>query len=170
MLFKKLAPCTASNILRANYATVASPQASSRDHWPHPVQSTTPPTPYQIFSTTPSEPYSKARFTELVKIYHPDRCDHPAGHACAHLPATTRLERYRLIVSAHRILSNPERRKAYDRFGAGWTGSPETDSNSPFSRRTPEGDKRYPFSPSSNATVSIPCKLIPLCRVAMLIL
>jgi hypothetical protein len=94
MLFKKLAPCTASSLLKANYATVASSKAPGADHWPHHVHSTKPPTPYQILNTTPSEPYSKARFTELVKIYHPDRCDHPAGHACAHLPPTTRLERF----------------------------------------------------------------------------
>src|SRR5262249_52867659 len=41
------------------------------------------------------------------------------------IPQHVRLERYRLIVAAHAILSDPLRRSAYDRYGAGWNGHPE---------------------------------------------
>lgn len=35
------------------------------------------------------------------------------------------MERYRLIVAAHHILSDPVKRSAYDRYGAGWNGKAE---------------------------------------------
>lgn len=83
--------------------------------WP----ATTPFTPYDIFKQKPNAPYSKARFYDLVKIYHPDRpCN---GHPlCKDISPEVRLHRYRLIVAAHEILSDPAKREAYDRFGAGW--------------------------------------------------
>ena len=60
--------------------------------------------------------YCKARFYELVKMYHPDRSPGTrSGNSQA-----TRNERYRLIVAANAILSDPTKRCAYDRFGAGW--------------------------------------------------
>ena len=93
------------------------------------------PTPYEIFKLHPSAPYSKRRFYELVKLYHPDS----TGQSCAipssttskssidpyYLPASLRLYRYRLIVQAHTILSDPAKRAAYDRYGAGWDGMPD---------------------------------------------
>lgn len=66
--------------------------------------------------------YTKARFYELVKIYHPDRSN---GSSTTH---QTKIERYRLIVAAHTILSDPVKRSAYDRFGAGWNGKAEVDA------------------------------------------
>jgi curved DNA-binding protein CbpA len=94
---------------------------------------TSPPTPYEIFHLPPTAPYSKRRFYELVKIYHPDRhlrapaAEHPivasrlnpgAGVEC--LSRAVKLERYRLVVAANDILSDPAKRAAYDRYGAGW--------------------------------------------------
>ena len=38
------------------------------------------------------------------------------------------MERYRLIVAAHEILSDPVKRRAYDNTGAGWNGRPEHDA------------------------------------------
>ena len=38
------------------------------------------------------------------------------------------MERYRLVVAAHEILSDPTKRKAYDMTGAGWSGRPEHDA------------------------------------------
>ncbi|KAL9095510.1 MAG: hypothetical protein Q9165_002381 [Trypethelium subeluteriae] len=63
---------------------------------------------------------------------------------------STRLERYRLIVSAHNILSDPLKRRAYDRYGAGWAGEPEL-HRSDLDRRHPRSS---PFShdPMYNAT------------------
>lgn len=61
-----------------------------------------------------------------MKIYHPDTsCNHDEN--CPH---HLKLERYRLIVTAHAILSDPEKRRAYDRFGAGWAGAPEAATSS----------------------------------------
>lgn len=112
---------------RRLYATVrdASPSSEQPDllQWP---ESTTVPTPYQILHTSPRDRYTKHCFYKLVKIYHPDR------NICCHedqdvkhirlLPGTVKLERYRLIVAAHEILSDPTRRRAYDRYGTGWEG------------------------------------------------
>ncbi|EEH19984.1 hypothetical protein PABG_02243 [Paracoccidioides brasiliensis Pb03] len=76
-------------------------------------------TPYDIFKLSKAEPYSKRRYYDLVKVYHPDRNsnDHPL---CKNLPESMRLHRYRLIVAAHEILSDPVKREAYDRYGFGW--------------------------------------------------
>ncbi|KAF2144401.1 uncharacterized protein K452DRAFT_284714 [Aplosporella prunicola CBS 121167] len=88
--------------------------------WPQCAHPHKPPTPYQIFDLCKGAPYRKDRFVELVKIYHPDR--NLPSHikpdiACPH---AVRLERYRLIVAAHGILSDPAKRSAYDKWGAGW--------------------------------------------------
>ncbi|MCJ1367332.1 hypothetical protein MMC16_006464 [Acarospora aff. strigata] len=123
--------------------------------WPEPPNSTKIPTPYQIFQQRKDSPYSKHRFYELVKLYHPDRphpaCTYPISHA-------TRLERYRLVVAANTILSDPLKRTAYDRYGAGWNGAPEIGS----SRHGPHGwattagtgwaSYTGPDSPAHNAT------------------
>ncbi|KAK7529975.1 uncharacterized protein J3D65DRAFT_164800 [Phyllosticta citribraziliensis] len=87
--------------------------------WPKTFGTAREPTPYEILSLRKGAPYSKRRFFELVKIYHPDRPTplHVDPEAC---PEATRLERYRLVVAAHDILSDPVKRSAYDRFGAGW--------------------------------------------------
>ncbi|KAL9090965.1 MAG: hypothetical protein Q9159_001708 [Coniocarpon cinnabarinum] len=97
------------------YATVAGSD-SFRLHWPDTRDARRIPTPYQIFNQEPGEEYSKRRFYELVKIYHPDRSNSTAAGD----DAKRNLERYRLIIAANYILSDPDRRTAYDRYGAGW--------------------------------------------------
>ena len=84
--------------------------------WP----ATTPFTPYDIFKQKPDAPYSKARYYELVKVYHPDRpCnDHPL---CKDITQEVRMHRYHLVVAAHEILSDPMKRAAFDQFGVGWS-------------------------------------------------
>ncbi|KAL2106439.1 hypothetical protein VUR80DRAFT_6705 [Thermomyces stellatus] len=104
------------------------------EYRPHPRDwPTTPnPTPYDIFNLPRDAPYSKARFYELAKLYHPDR--HHC-HAATH-PNLTRAvctERYRLVVLANDILSDPAKRAAYDDHGAGWTLHPR---RSPLTRET----------------------------------
>ena len=74
------------------------------------------PTPYQIFNQEPTDEYSKHRFYELVKIYHPDRATAQEPSA----DADKNIERYRLVIAANAILSDPDKRLAYDRYGAGW--------------------------------------------------
>jgi len=115
------------------------------DQWPQPLHPNKLPSPYQILDHKRGTTYSKARFVELVKLYHPDRTDHPA-HAslCKSLPAPVRLERYRLIIAAHAILSDPYKTTAYDLHGAGWAGQPDV-----IRARYPGYG---PDSPMSNAT------------------
>ena len=75
--------------------------------------------PYDVFRQDRAAPYSKRRFYQLVKIYHPDRpCnEHPL---CKNLPQSVRLQRYRVLVAAHELLSDPVKREAFDRCGQGW--------------------------------------------------
>ncbi|EEP82567.1 predicted protein [Uncinocarpus reesii 1704] len=75
--------------------------------------------PYEVFKQDQSAPYSKQRFYELVKLYHPDRpCN---GHPlCKDLPESLRMHRYRIIVAAHELLSDPVKRAAYDKYKDGW--------------------------------------------------
>ncbi|KAL3464431.1 hypothetical protein BJX64DRAFT_254989 [Aspergillus heterothallicus] len=82
-------------------------------------------TPYDVFGQARGAPYSKKRFYELVKIYHPDRpCN---GHPlCKDISPEVRLQRYRIVVTAHEILSDPTRRAAYDQTGTGWGFNPVT--------------------------------------------
>ena len=113
--------------LRRNYATLQPDKDTVDDEfsWPS-VSSSAVPSPYQIFHISPRDAYTKHRFYELVKIYHPDRDGHTCAHAHIHsLPGAVKMERYRLIVAANDILSDPIKRKAYDRTGAGWNGRME---------------------------------------------
>ena len=115
-------PCTHCNNASKLYATIANDDhpLHERHHphhaWPLPPPNHPNPTPYQILSIERKAPYTKLRFHELVKLYHPDR------NLTTSLPPAVRMERYRLIIAAHDILSDPTKRSAYDRFGAGWNG------------------------------------------------
>lgn len=90
------------------YATT-SDAPGSRYPWP----SNPSFTPYELLNLSRGAPYSKSRYYELVKIYHPDRPNND-------ISLELRLQRYKLIVAAHEILSDPARRTAYDNFGTGW--------------------------------------------------
>ncbi|OTB03203.1 hypothetical protein M426DRAFT_180977 [Hypoxylon sp. CI-4A] len=136
---------------RRGYATVSDEPKKDKDqqsaHNAHAWPSSQHPTPYEIFDQHKTAPYSKARFYELVKIYHPDRHRHTHGHHL--LSHTTRLERYRLIVAANQILSDPTRRKAYDLYGAGWGGSRSMEN---IYRSADRSWRETPGNPSMNAT------------------
>ncbi|KAI4863295.1 hypothetical protein F4820DRAFT_378906 [Hypoxylon rubiginosum] len=132
------------------YATVSNgpgtkePPASSNGHaWPASAH----PTPYEIFNQQKNAPYSKAMFYDLVKIYHPDRHRHAAHvHSLSH---TARLERYRLVVAANQILSDPTKRRAYDLYGSGWGGMQNMEN---LYRSADRGWRDVPGNPSMNAT------------------
>lgn len=96
--------------------------------WPNLPSATAIPSPYQIFRLERNGPYSKQRFYELVKLYHPDRNSHEQNPSDINdLSHAVKMERYRLVVAANDILSDPEKRKAYDHYGAGWNGRSDLD-------------------------------------------
>jgi curved DNA-binding protein CbpA len=130
---------------------------SRHDHgkhrWPEVASANAVPTPYQIFGQKKGSPYSKKRFYELVKQYHPDRHElHSSDDGLSH---ATKIERYRLVVAANNILSDPVKRGAYDCYGAGWNGLPDVpesrDSSDPATAWGGSG-WRGPGGPSQNAT------------------
>ena len=136
-----------------NYAQHIDPPATHGEgnllSWPEAVKPHKTPTPYQILQCSKGDTYSKNRFYALVKLYHPDRC-HPTS-AVAHLPLHVRLERYRMLVAAHDILSDIEKRKAYDAWGYGWLGH----HNMPATNHQPAWDydqRRWASDPRNNAT------------------
>lgn len=142
---------------RRQYATHDTPSSAfSEPTWPEMPTPSAVPTPYQIFQLKEKAPYSKRRFYELVKLYHPDRhgqCYHVPG--IDSLSQDTKMKRYRLVVAANNILSDPARRTAYDHFGAGWNSHPDiggaTSSSNPNMRQRWSGfhDNN---SPARNAT------------------
>ena len=112
--------------VRSDNRRTGSPQDPT---WPDLSSPNAVPTPYQIFRLKEDSPYSKRRFYELVKIYHPDRSGYDSGSSdTSVLPGSIKMERYRLIVTAHEILSDPVKRRAYDKSGAGWNGRSEHDA------------------------------------------
>ncbi|KAK3321864.1 hypothetical protein B0H66DRAFT_182449 [Apodospora peruviana] len=131
-----------------NYASVqhGKPEDHERSHaepqWP----ATPNPTPYEIFGQAKTAPYNKLRFYQLVKLYHPDRHHHTAHDGISHL---IKLDRYRLVVTANDILSDPERRRLYDLHGAGWGSQPDMRNGYRAADRT---WRREPGNASANAT------------------
>jgi hypothetical protein len=112
-----------------------------------------PPTPYEIFGQRERSEYSKRRFCALVKLYHPDRhCQHGGDAELAQLSRAMKLERYRLVVAANALLSDPMKKAAYDQYGIGWASSSRgssSSSSSSSSSRHPVGREgeifRYGF-------------------------
>ncbi|KAK6516602.1 hypothetical protein TWF506_006502 [Arthrobotrys conoides] len=125
------------------------PYATNSHHsWPtKPISQLTP---YEIFNQPHLSIYQKTHFYQLVKLYHPD-CIPPSDHPCSLLSKTTRTERFRLIVAANTILSDPAKKKAYDEFGVGWNTIPR---HTDFRRRTAATYASGPWksSPAGNAT------------------
>lgn len=128
-----------------------------RHRWPEVTSANAIPTPYQIFGQKKGSAYSKKRFYELVKQYHPDR--HDLDTSDGGLSYSTKLERYRLVVAANDILSDPVKRGAYDCYGAGWNGSPDvvgprdsSDGPATWGTYSGRGWGGGPGGPSQNAT------------------
>ncbi|KAJ5094089.1 hypothetical protein N7456_009950 [Penicillium angulare] len=98
-----------------NYASI--PDPPSHEHsWPK-----TPSfTPYEVFNIPRNATYSKTRYYDLVKLYHPDLRSND-------ITPEIRLQRYKIVVAAHEILSDPIKRAAYDKFGTGWSHSVRPD-------------------------------------------
>jgi|ERR1712000_21216 len=95
-----------------HYSMPRQPDDTAPPPWP----SSEHPTPYEIFAINKVTPYNKKRFYQLVKLYHPDL----KAPAHSKVPPEVRVERYRLIVAANTLLSDPDKRRAYDLHGVGW--------------------------------------------------
>ncbi|KAK6509321.1 hypothetical protein TWF481_004077 [Arthrobotrys musiformis] len=125
------------------------PYATNTHHsWPtKPISQLTP---YEIFNQPPSSIYQKSHFYQLVKLYHPD-CTPPSDHPCSLLSKSTRTDRFRLIIAANMLLSDPTKKKAYDEFGVGWNSIPR---HTDIRRRTAANYASGPWktSPAGNAT------------------
>ncbi|KAJ0108843.1 hypothetical protein J7T55_011334 [Diaporthe amygdali] len=140
------------------YATVRDESRGNDDdpaspNWPKSKN----PTPYEIFDQAKTTPYSKKTFYQLVKLYHPDRHAHTSssslhggGAGTAALSHKAKLERYRLVVAANDILSDPAKRRAYDLYGAGWGGTSDM-SNTAF-READRAWRSQTGSAAHNAT------------------
>lgn len=126
-------------------------------HWPAQTSPSSTPTPYEIFELDKRAIYSKHKFYQLVKIYHPDR-NGLDGSAFAGISDGEKLERYRLVVLANEILSDPIKRKAYDNYGAGWGNLERQASRHTRGYHSPSTGKNYGYgqgydsSPFGNAT------------------
>lgn len=94
--------------------SLSSLRQSALSEWP----SSPVPTPHQILQIEPGTPYTKTRFNQLVKIYHPDMSD--TDSSVSQLPEAVRLERYRLIIAAHNLLSDASNRRLYESHHQGW--------------------------------------------------
>ncbi|KAK5072765.1 J domain-containing protein 1 [Lithohypha guttulata] len=97
--------------------------------------------------------HTKLKYYELVKIYHPDR----NGAGCETLSHIERLERYRLIILAHEIISDPNKRQAFDAYGAGWANKQTNPARHTRGYSTASGMQYgqapgYDASPFGNAT------------------
>lgn len=120
------------------------------DLWPEPKVPQSTPTPYEIFRLKKGAVYSKHRFYELVKVYHPDRHGH---EGCPNISHAERMERYRLIIIAHEILSDPVKRQEYDKLGLGWGDSGFKATRAYSSSNKPYGTGAgFDASPFQNAT------------------
>ena len=135
----------------------SAPDFRDNIQWPAPKTPPATPTPYEIFELSKGGTYSKHKFYELVKIYHPDR--HGLEHTvCQGISHVEKLERYRLVVLAHQILSDPIKRKAYDSYGTGWGLAERQSTRHTRGYYSASADKPFGFgqgydnSPFGNAT------------------
>lgn len=133
-----------------SYASVLNGQSNQKDkgrasdqpRWPASAH----PTPYEIFGLARDGRYDKARYFQLAKLYHPDRRHHTSSDG---IPQVTKLERYRLVVAAHEILSSPQKRRLYDLYGVGWDSGADV---RPRHRAVDRTWREGPGNASMNAT------------------
>jgi curved DNA-binding protein CbpA len=132
-------------IKKSTHFHYTNPDASKRKHnytsharWPP----TNNPTPYDILGTQRGQKYLKAGYYDLVKTYHPDL---NMASSRESLSKEERVERYRLVVAAHEILSDPKKRAAYDVYGIGW-GAPSHYSQWSDTTAAPFTNRRRTYS------------------------
>lgn len=140
-----------SQIWRRSYATPRGTDFRDNMNWPRRRNDPNPfvPSPYEIFGIDRRAVYTKHRYYELVKIYHPDRAIYSGLNGSHELSHGEKLERYRLIVLAHEILSDPVKRRAYDTYGAGWGDKARSTTRHSRGYSTASG-KTYGFGPNDD--------------------
>ncbi|GJN90216.1 hypothetical protein Rhopal_003215-T1 [Rhodotorula paludigena] len=114
---------------RTTISCVRATVASIRPHLSPNLRLGANPSPFDIFHFKRDQPLTpkeiKARYLQLVKIYHPDRQPRPdpsASTGKGKAPARDPDYEFKQIVAAHELLSNPARRETYLRSGYGWAG------------------------------------------------
>lgn len=98
---------------RGSSDTIDLPYVQDLTQWPQTKRFT----PYDVLGLDAKAPYDKSQFYKLAMIYHPDTWRYNTYYG---IPKAVRVERYGLLVTAHRILSNPTQKRAYDLHGVGW--------------------------------------------------
>ncbi|CAG8533149.1 1789_t:CDS:1 [Paraglomus brasilianum] len=91
------------------------------------------PTPFDVLGLPHSASTAdvKGRYYELVKQYHPDKVGHNSPAA---------LNRFRNVVKAYELLSNPKSRELYLRYGIGWI-------DTSFMKNTIQNNSSYKSGP-----------------------
>ncbi|KAF6804359.1 J domain-containing protein 1 [Colletotrichum musicola] len=100
------------------------------------------PSPHDILGAEPGLPYSKKRFYRLVKLYHPDLLA-VNRHRNPELSRAAVTERYRLVIEANKLLSDPGKKLLYEKYGVGWVSSQQQYRHPPRSPRTPADNAGY---------------------------
>ncbi|KAK5995552.1 NADH-dependent flavin oxidoreductase iliE [Cladobotryum mycophilum] len=141
-----------------SYATVHITDPTSNDNSLPPWPRSAHPTPYEIFGLQKDAIYNKRAYYKLAKLYHPDTNasssftstpDSSSSSPKTTVPNdATRLERYRLLVAAHELLSDPAKRRLYDTTGLGW----DHDHRAPSLRDIDRSWRNQPGSAANNAT------------------
>lgn len=126
---------------------------SERNGNPYPLPSAGRATPYDIFhiGTHASAAEIKARYYDLVKIYHPDRALAGVAHdgkTGDQIDVQKAHDNFKRITEAYTVLSDERRRRMYDRAGVGWDPTSSSSSGSSMSADVPVWTGSYPRSPS----------------------
>ncbi|TNY21484.1 nucleophile aminohydrolase [Rhodotorula diobovata] len=128
---------------------VGSGAAAVEAHNPFPFPRGKDPSPFDIFHFRRDQALSakdvKARYLQLVKIYHPDRRAAAASSSSSSRKGKGKAapdadHEFKSIVAAYELLSSPSRRDTYLRTGLGWgsTASYRGGAGSPWSQSTAE--------------------------------
>ncbi|RCI12962.1 hypothetical protein L249_0038 [Ophiocordyceps polyrhachis-furcata BCC 54312] len=146
LLLTPVRPSLSASRRRPVTSASASTTSSEASTWPRGPN----PSPYEVLGVSRSAPYSKVRFYQLVKLYHPD-----SSQPSSALPPSVRLDRYRLVIAANDLLSDPAKRRLYDTHGIGWAPSSQTrsqPSDSPHGREHNSTWRNRPGSAANNAS------------------
>ncbi|OLL27095.1 J domain-containing protein 1 [Neolecta irregularis DAH-3] len=78
------------------------------------------PSPYQVFGLPPTSNQTEIKRRYSARLYHPD-----------HQSSRKYTGRFQKVAEAYELLSDPRRRKAYDKFGIGWPNTARNTTKTP---------------------------------------